>query len=224
MIIHLVVITIIMIVIIIIYQVATCVLGRRLDVDRRNLKNKKIILLNNNKQLFFYDAVTIIFCTQYVAYYYIILQPTKYIIITLVGGMYIINIILSCVFMDNSKTLNRQNTGPSALLIKYVRPKTLEASVFVESLMLRNLCTLPALRKIVNFLLPIVRPCLSPLSQRYTLYIGHRELGVDLEQCNTNNRHTIILNHICVSIQTCACVHVTFDFLFNITPYQKYFW
>lgn len=163
MIIHLVVITIIiMIVIIIIYQVATCVLCRRLDVDRRNRKNKKIILLNNNKQLFFYDAVTIMFCTQYVAYYYIILQPAKYSIITLVGGIYIIRIILSRVFMDNSKILNRQNTAPSALLIKYVRPKTSEASVFVESLMSRNLCILPAPREIVNFLLPIVRPCPSP--------------------------------------------------------------
>jgi hypothetical protein len=123
----------------------------------------KITSRNNNKQLFFLRPShnNILHPIHCILLYYIIAGQVYY-YYAIVGGMYIMRIILSRVFMDDSKTLNRHNTGPSALLIKYVRPKTSEASAFVESLMPSNLCTLPAPREIVNFLLPIVRPGPSP--------------------------------------------------------------
>lgn len=147
--------------------------------------------------------------------------------------MYIIRIIfLSRVFVDDSKTLNRHHTGPSSLLIKYVRTKTSEASAFVESLMPRNLCTLPAPREIVNFLLPIVRPGPSPyMIYRSAYYILCTRSTPELGGWSRILQHYNILNHIlpifCIccntDARTCVCVRVCVsmcvcDFRLSILP------
>lgn len=85
----------------------TCVRGRRLDVDRRNRKNKK----QHNKQLFFFlrcshNNILHPICVQ--VYYNDLLYWPKCIIITKVDKYNMYIIFWSRVFVqDDSKTLNR---------------------------------------------------------------------------------------------------------------------